>query len=143
MVGTVHKKRGGCRWFYLPTGVGQSNESPARNRKLEIAKQAEQVPNGTRNIKHASDITTGCVGYNTMTDAMQVSPCAAVDGTDWTNRTARSCQFFFTSIDSGGTIVAGPRCPNNEVIWFADGDGFWAWLLVMVTVASADGDGFW
>ena len=65
--------------------------------------------NNLHNIKHGD----GCVGYNSITQNMEViSPCSiATSPTTWVNSTLYDCQQLNIT---DGTIGAGPNCYDNE-----------------------------
>ena len=66
---------------------------------------------------------SGCVTWNENTLAMEVQPCAAKDGSSWTNATAHSCQQWDVIATHGATTAAAAAADDDDDDDDADDDG--------------------
>ena len=66
-------------------------------------------------IAYRGALSSGCVSWYQNTGTLEVRPCAARDGAEWTNATARACQRWdVTALGTFGPIHGGPGCDDNE-----------------------------
>ena len=109
-----------CSSRYPVRAVPCNPDTNAHQRGFSLAPTTSKSV-GLSNIKYTSTLVDGCVGWNALTNDMEViAPCSANTGTtNWVNSSLVDCQQFNISQQhskSGSSVVqAGPKCYSNEV----------------------------
>jgi hypothetical protein len=93
-----------CRNTVTVTAEPCDSSSPQDQRGWSLGAAAART--GLRQIHRG----TQCVGWDTVTQTLQLQPCAIRNGDSWVNNTRFDCQQWHTE---GGTFRA-PLCLSNE-----------------------------